>query len=213
MARDFCKGNLELLKLSDNSLNGTIQSSFGGLSRLIELEMGGNRLSGQVPVELGELTALQIALNVSHNMLSGEIPMQLGNLHMLQYLYLDNNELEGQVPSSFSDLSSLLECNLSYNNLVGPLPSTPLFEHLDSSNFLGNNGLCGIKGKACPGSSASSYSSKEAAAQKKRFLREKIISITSIVIALVSLVLTNQLAHNNLRNQHCYLHITFALLR
>ena len=78
MARDFCKGNLELLKLSDNSLNGTIPSSFGGLSRLIELEMGGNRLSGQVPVELGQLAALQIALNVSHNMLSGEIPTQQG---------------------------------------------------------------------------------------------------------------------------------------
>ena len=52
--------------------------------------------------------------------------------------------------------------------------------------------------QSCLGSSASSYWSKEAAAQKKRFLREKIISIASIVIALVSLVLTNQLAHNNL---------------
>uniref|UniRef100_A0A0A9FL48 non-specific serine/threonine protein kinase n=1 Tax=Arundo donax TaxID=35708 RepID=A0A0A9FL48_ARUDO len=181
--------NLELLKLSDNSLNGTIPSSFGGLSRLTELQMGGNSLSGHVPVELGKLTSLQIALNVSHNMLSGEIPTQLGNLRMLEYLYLNNNELKGEVPSSFSMLSSLMECNLSYNNLAGPLPSTPLFEHLDSSNFLGNNGLCGIKGKACQGSSGSFYSSKEAEAQQKRFLREKIISIASIVIALVSLVL------------------------
>lgn len=181
--------NLEQLKLSDNSLNGTIPTSFGGLSRLTELQMGGNCLSGHVPVELGKLNALQIALNVSYNMLSGEIPTQLGNLRMLEYLFLNNNELEGEVPSSFSELSSLMECNLSYNNLVGSLPSTMLFEHLDSSNFLGNNGLCGIKGKVCPASSKSSYASREAAARKKRFLREKIISIASIVIILVSLVL------------------------
>ncbi|KAB8104340.1 hypothetical protein EE612_037187, partial [Oryza sativa] len=181
--------NLEQLKLSDNSLNGTIPSSFGGLSRLTELQMGGNRLSGQLPVELGQLTALQIALNVSYNMLSGEIPTQLGNLHMLEFLYLNNNELEGEVPSSFGELSSLLECNLSYNNLAGPLPSTTLFQHMDSSNFLGNNGLCGIKGKSCSGLSGSAYASREAAVQKKRLLREKIISISSIVIAFVSLVL------------------------
>ena len=142
-----------------------------------------------MPIELGKLNALQIALNVSYNMLSGEIPTQLGNLRMLEYLFLNNNELEGEVPSSFSELSSLMECNLSYNNLVGSLPSTMLFEHLDSSNFLGNDGLCGIKGKACPASAKSSYASREAAARKKRFLREKIISIASIVIILVSLVL------------------------
>lgn len=82
-----------------------------------------------------------------------------------------------------------MECNLSYNNLVGSLPSTMLFQHLDSNNFLGNDGLCGIKGNACPASSNSAYASSEAAAHNKRFLREKIISIASIVVILVSLVL------------------------
>ncbi|XP_020096126.1 leucine-rich repeat receptor-like serine/threonine-protein kinase At1g17230 isoform X1 [Ananas comosus] len=181
--------NLELLKLSGNNLNGSIPSSLRSLFRLTELQMGGNRFSGHIPVELGQLTALQIALNLSYNSLDGEIPTQLGNLHLLEFLYLNDNQLEGEVPASFSELSSLLVCNLSYNNLVGSLPNIPLFQKLDNSNFLGNIGLCGMRTKPCEPISLPS-SNSPAIWAKKDASREKIVSIASFVVGIVSLFLT-----------------------
>ena len=134
--------NVELLKLSDNRLTGEIPSILGSLSRLTELQMGGNLFSGAIPVELGQLYSLQISLNISHNRLSGTIPNDLGKLQLLESLYLNDNQLVGDVPASFSELISLLVCNLSNNNLVGPVPNNPAFLRMDSTNFAGYNGSC-----------------------------------------------------------------------
>ncbi|KAG6475617.1 hypothetical protein ZIOFF_064845 [Zingiber officinale] len=180
--------NLELLLLSDNHLNGTIPDSLGGLYHLTELQLGGNNLSGGIPDELGQLTALQIALNVSYNSLSGEIPSGLGNLQMLETLYLNNNQLDGELPASFSKLSSLLVCNLSYNYLFGSLPNTPVFRSMDDSNFLGNYGLCGSGTKACQPSPVPLYIAESG--WVKRTSKEKIVSISAVVVGLISLVLT-----------------------
>ena len=43
------------------------------------LDLGGNRLSGEIPPELGDLTNLG-RLHLNFNYLSGEIPPELGNL-------------------------------------------------------------------------------------------------------------------------------------
>ena len=50
----------------------------------------GNRLSGPLPAELGNLTNLQ-SLGLSDNQLSGPIPAELGNLTNLRYLDLLRN--------------------------------------------------------------------------------------------------------------------------
>jgi len=49
-----------------NQLNGTIPSSIGNLSALLQLNLYDNNLYGTVPPSIGELTALQI-LNLSSN--------------------------------------------------------------------------------------------------------------------------------------------------
>ncbi|GFP98843.1 leucine-rich repeat receptor-like serine/threonine-protein kinase at1g17230 [Phtheirospermum japonicum] len=140
---------LELLKISDNQFGGPIPGSLGGLVRLTELQMGGNYFSGLIPFELGQLGTLQIALNISHNNLTGLIPSSLGNLQMLESLYLNDNRLSGEIPNSIGGLRSLMECNFSNNNLVGPVPNTPTFQKMDSSNFVGNNGLCVLGSNRC----------------------------------------------------------------
>ncbi|XP_028099158.1 leucine-rich repeat receptor-like serine/threonine-protein kinase At1g17230 isoform X2 [Camellia sinensis] len=177
--------NLELLKLSDNRLSGPIPGTLGGLARLTELQMGGNYFSGSIPVELGQLVYLQIALNFSHNALSGTIPSNLGNLQMLESLYLNDNQLVGEIPASIGELMSLLVCNLSNNNLTGALPNTPVFRKMDSSNFAGNNGLCGLSVSHCHQSSAPSSSSSWL---KDGSSKEKLVSIISVIIGLISLI-------------------------
>ena len=77
------------LDLSRNMLSGEIPVELGNLTSLQELYLWGNELSGEIPVELGNLTNLQL-LSLSRNGLSGEIPVELGNLTSLQELSLSN---------------------------------------------------------------------------------------------------------------------------
>ena len=58
--------------------------------RVTELILGDNRLSGEIPAELGSLVNL-VVLELSGNRLNGEIPGELGSLANLQYLSLNYN--------------------------------------------------------------------------------------------------------------------------
>ena len=66
--------------------------------RVTHVYLAQNELNGELPVELGDLTNLQI-LYLNQNMLSGAIPAALGDLASLQILYLAQNELSGAIPA------------------------------------------------------------------------------------------------------------------
>ena len=89
--------------------------------RVIELNLGSNRLSGEIPPELGNLTNLQL-LHLDHNQLSGEIPPELGNLTNLQLLYLHYNQLSGEIPPELGNLTNLQLLHLHHNQLSGEIP-------------------------------------------------------------------------------------------
>uniref|UniRef100_A0A0E0MGF7 Leucine-rich repeat-containing N-terminal plant-type domain-containing protein n=1 Tax=Oryza punctata TaxID=4537 RepID=A0A0E0MGF7_ORYPU len=78
-----------------------ISPSLGGLSFLRELDLGDNRLAGQIPPELGHLRRLQV-LNLSTNSLQGVIPVALGACARLKTL-------------GFGNLSSLSRLDLMAN--------------------------------------------------------------------------------------------------
>jgi len=149
--------------------------------------MGGNIFSGTIPVQLGQLTTLQISLNISYNTLSGPIPDYLGNLQMLETLYLNDNQLIGEIPASIGELLSLLVCNLSNNDLVGIVPNTPAFQRMDSTNFAGNNGLCISGSNSCHPSTTPSLTYKPSWIREGSS-KEKIVSIFSVV-GLLSLLI------------------------
>ncbi len=65
--------------------------------RVVRLELDGNRLSGPIPSELGNLTGLT-GLDFQNNGLSGPIPPELGNLTSLTILWLSGNDLSGPIP-------------------------------------------------------------------------------------------------------------------
>ena len=112
--------------------------------RVIELNLGSNRLSGEIPPELGNLTNLQ-HLNLSWNRLSGEIPPELGNLTNLQHLNLSgNNQLSGEIPPELGNLTNLQRLDFSsHNQLSGEIP--PELGNLTNlrSLYFGHNQLSG----------------------------------------------------------------------
>ena len=54
-----------------------------------------------------------VYLWLSENRLSGEIPLELGVLSHLKWLYLSYNQLSGEIPPELGGLSNLLTLDLS----------------------------------------------------------------------------------------------------
>ncbi|MQL71993.1 hypothetical protein Taro_004322 [Colocasia esculenta] len=135
---DICK----LLKLiviaaGNNQFSGSIPACIGELAKLEKLELQDNMLSGDIP--FGSWPALT-ELNLSGNRLTGQIPGGLGDLPVLTYLDLSENCLTGGIPQRLADLR-LNSFNLSGNELTGQIPAGfALAAFLPS--FIGNPGLC-----------------------------------------------------------------------
>ena len=109
--------------LTGNNLAGEIPPELGDLTALTYLDLSGNEngLKGEIPPELGNLTALR-ELKLFSNSLTGEIPPELGNLVALERLTLWGNALTGPIPSSLGSLTELRRLNLGVNGLTGPIP-------------------------------------------------------------------------------------------
>ena len=96
-----------------------VETDVGG--RVVGLHLGGNGLSGSLPVELGQLSALRV-LWLGSNRLSGSVPRELGDLGRLQSLELGGNQFGGSIPSEIGQLSELNVLDLSWNQLSGSVP-------------------------------------------------------------------------------------------
>lgn len=150
LARNWFSGNLpehfgsskvENLDLSENKLSGVIPAGFGDLHELMQLKLNGNDLSGEIPEELSRCKKLVI-LDLSDNRLMGTIPSRLSEMPVLSQLDLSENELTGEIPSDLGQVESLTKVNISHNHLCGKLPSTSAFIAMNASAFAGND-LCG----------------------------------------------------------------------
>ena len=108
------------------------------LDMMSSLDLSFNNLSGEIPLQLGELSSIY-ALNLSYNQLTGSIPKIFSNLNQLESLDLSHNNLSGEIPSTLIDLHFLGVFSVSYNNLSGELPYTKF----GKSSYEGNPFLCG----------------------------------------------------------------------
>ena len=135
-------GRVTKLDLSRNGLTGEIPLELRNLSQLTYLDLNDNQLTGEIPAQLGNLSQLKW-LALAFNQLTGPIPAQLGSLSQLIVLQLFHNELTGPIPAQLGNLSQLEDLVLHENRLTGPIParlgSLSQLTHL----ILGDNELTG----------------------------------------------------------------------
>ncbi|MDR3575869.1 MAG: hypothetical protein P4L50_18560 [Anaerolineaceae bacterium] len=135
-------GHVTSLNLHNNNLKGTLPIQLGNLTGLQVLDLDTNHLSGSIPTQLGNLTDLhEIVLN--NNQFSGSIPTQLGNPTGMEELILNVNKLTGSIPSQLGNLTNLVVLDLGSNQLSGSIPSVLANLTALQTLGLGNNRLSG----------------------------------------------------------------------
>ncbi|KAJ3669082.1 hypothetical protein LUZ60_011032 [Juncus effusus] len=115
--------NLQLVFISDNSLNGSLQFPGNSNPVIRFLDLSGNSFSGEIPAGISTFKTLQV-LNLSRNSISGFIPTTIGDMKLLEILDLSSNNLNHVIPSEIFKASSLKNLDLSENNLTGPIPAS-----------------------------------------------------------------------------------------
>ena len=115
-------GRVQGLDLGYNGLTGEIPLELGNLANLRSLYLWSNNLTGEIPAELGNLANLTV-LYLSFNGLTGEIPAELGDLANLYSLDLWGNDLTGEIPAELDGLANLYSLDLRDNGLTGEIPA------------------------------------------------------------------------------------------
>ncbi|GAU20538.1 hypothetical protein TSUD_130960 [Trifolium subterraneum] len=112
------------------------------------IDLSGNNLFGEVPLELFGLVQVQ-TLNLSYNNLIGTIPKKIEDMKNMESLDLSDNKFSGEIPQSMASLNFLSYLNLSYNNFNGKIPIGTQLQSFDASSYIGNPKLCGAPLKRC----------------------------------------------------------------
>lgn len=124
--------------LTNNNLQGTIPESIEDLKYLEKFDLAFNKLTGELPIALTELSQLKV-LKLEMNRLKGVLPKNFDKLVVLEELVLFNNMIEGEIPESIGQAKNLKVINLSSNFLSGGLPkSIENLSQLYSLELFGN---------------------------------------------------------------------------
>ncbi|XP_061999351.1 receptor-like protein EIX2 [Rosa rugosa] len=111
------------------------------LGLLKTVDLASNRLSGEIPSEIAQLSGL-VSLNLSRNKLTGQITPEIGKLQSLDSLDISRNQIDGAIPTSLAQIDRLAYLDLSYNNLSGEIPTGTQLQTFEAA-FVGNPQLCG----------------------------------------------------------------------
>ncbi|WP_254411863.1 leucine-rich repeat domain-containing protein [Dyadobacter diqingensis] len=135
---DFVK--LKTFKMQRAGITGNIPVEIGNLTNLELLDLTGNyNLVGPIPIEIANLIDIQ-SIIISKTRISGTIPVELGNLIHLNVLDLSSNQLTGSIPAELGELVNLTRLDLGSNLLTGSIPAQlGNFTNLTEFNLTSNS--------------------------------------------------------------------------
>ena len=128
------------IDLSMKKLGGVMSGKqFSIFTKLADLNLSYNFFSGQLPVEIFNLTSLR-SLDISRNNFSGHFPGGISSLQNLVVLDSFSNSFSGPLPAEFSQLQYLKVLNLAGSYFSGPIPSEyGSFRSLEFLHLAGNS--------------------------------------------------------------------------
>lgn len=101
---------LRLLAFPKNEVGGSFDSApFDSLGKLEILCVRGNRLTGTIPYNIGQILPHLVTLDIGENQIRGKIPTSIIRLASLGKLALGGNKLSGSIPLDIHHMSDLGE--------------------------------------------------------------------------------------------------------
>ncbi|KAE8717130.1 O-fucosyltransferase family protein isoform 1 [Hibiscus syriacus] len=124
LPNDLCRhlSKLEGLYLDTNELSGSIPSSIGECYNLRLLQLSKNQFSGTIPKGIWNSTMLQ-EINLGANKLEGDLPPMI-KVPKLELLLLWKNKFSGNILNSVSNASMLKSLDIGDNFFSGLIPDT-----------------------------------------------------------------------------------------
>lgn len=102
----------------------------GHLTKLVHLEMMGNKFKGSIPQQVFSLEYLQY-LDRSSNLLSGNLSHEVGSLRNMRILRLDQNLPKGSILGENGNLEKLEELSNRSNSFEGGIPFSIFYLELN----------------------------------------------------------------------------------
>ncbi|KAJ6824357.1 putative LRR receptor-like serine/threonine-protein kinase [Iris pallida] len=128
--------NVVHIELKGQNLTGELPAEMTNLTQLNFIDLTRNYLNGTIPVAWASLPLTNLSL--LGNRISGTIPEELGNMITLKSLVLQDNEMEGPIPASLNNLINLERLFLSGNNFSGELPDLGSLKNMTVFRIDGN---------------------------------------------------------------------------
>ncbi|TYJ34356.1 hypothetical protein E1A91_A05G162800v1 [Gossypium mustelinum] len=120
---EWASMQLEFISVFGNRLSGNIPTYLGNITSLTYLDLEANQFSGQVPPEIGKLVDLR-TLRLSSNGLTGNLPVQLEALKNLTDFRINDNYFNGSIPAFIWNWKKLERLEMQASGLEGPIPSS-----------------------------------------------------------------------------------------